>query len=76
MERTFINALAKAKRESKKVEYDESQTMDIAEIVSRGYLLREDEKEILIKRLEKYVAKMNDIYNLPFEEFCKLVEGK
>lgn len=76
MERTVTNALAKAKRESKKVDYDKTQTKDIADIIAHEYLLRADEREELIERLEKYVEKMNNIYNLPFEDFCKWAESR
>lgn len=76
MEKSLKNAIAKAKRESEKVEYDKEQTRDIAEIVSKEYFLREDETKILIEKLEKYVEKMNNIYLLPFDEFVKFVEAK
>lgn len=72
--KSFINALAKAKREMTKVEYDAEQTRDVAEIVSKEYFLTKEETESLIEKLEKYVDKMNDIYSLPFEEFVKWVE--
>lgn len=76
MEKSLKNAIAKAKRESAKVEYDKEQTRDIAEIVSREYFLREDETKILIDKLEKYVEKMNNIYSLPFDEFVKFAEAR
>lgn len=71
---SYINALAKAKREMKKIDYDEMQTIDVANFVSHEYLLNKEEQAALEKSLEKYVEKMNKIYSLPFEEFCKWVE--
>ncbi len=76
MENSLKNAIAKAKRESKKVDYDSEQTKDIAIIVAHEYLLRGDETKILIEKLEKYVEKMNNIYSLSFDEFVKFVEGR
>lgn len=73
--KSFINALAKAKRESKKVDYDAIQTEDISIIVSQEYHLTESERKELLKRLEKYVNKMNDIFSLSWDEFVKYVEG-
>lgn len=74
--KTFINALGKAKRELKKVDYDEYQVNDIIEIVSHEYYLNSEEKEALKEKVEKFVKKMNDIYSLPFDEFEKYIEKK
>ena len=76
MQVTFKNALAKAKREMKKVDFDKEQLVDVCAIVSIEYLLTEEEAKELENRVEVYVDKNNSIYSMSFDDFCKYIECK